>query len=264
MNYDESLFKLDDSIVFLTGANGQLGCELVHALIAFGSKVVAVDLSLDLISNKIKENALDEERILTLECDITNKLEVSNAFRKGKNHFGQITGLVNNAGVSVFEPFMERSEESIDFVMDVNLKGTLFCIQEFLLSKDEDRSGGAIVSIGSHYGFISPDPRIYSDGDRRNSEIYGATKAGVIQMTKYFSVHASAHNVRVNAVSPGGIRSSENPQREEFQKKYNYRCPMGRMAETREIVGAVLYLISPAASYVNGHNLVVDGGFSAW
>ena len=91
--------------------------------------------------------------------------------------------------------------------------------------------GGSIVNIGSHYGAISPDPRIYTDCNRKNSEIYGATKAAVIQMTKYFAVHSAEYNVRTNAVSPGGILDSDNPQGEDFQKNYSFRCPMGKCSK---------------------------------
>ena len=111
---------------------------------------------------------------------------------------------------------------------------------------------------------ISPDPSIYHEDDRKNSEVYGATKAGIIQMTKYFAVHLAEKNIRVNAVSPGGIFNVENPQSAYFVDEYSKRNPMNRMANTGEILGAVLYLASDASSYVTGHNLVVDGGMSCW
>jgi len=182
----------------------------------------------------------------------------------GKESFKQIDGLVNNAGVSVFEPFLERPESSIDLVMGVNLKGTILLTKEFIKFNRKIKNNGSIVNIASHYGLVSPDPRIYTDCDRKNSEIYGATKAGIIQMTKYYSVHAAPYSIRVNAISPGGIRNPDNPQGDDFQKNYNFRCPLGRMAETEEMVGAVIFLLSPAASYITGHNLVVDGGMTSW
>ena len=149
--------------------------------------------------------------------------------------------------------------------MNVNLKGTFFCIQEYLKRRRGNSAlRGSIVNVASHYGVISPDPRIYTDCDRRNSEIYGATKAGIIQMTKYFAVHAVEFGVRVNAISPGGIRNPEDPQGEDFQKHYAFRCPLGRMAETREIVGPVIFLLSPAADYITGQNIIVDGGMTSW
>ena len=97
-----------------------------------------------------------------------------------------------------------------------------------------------------------------------SSEIYGATKAGINQITKYFAVHLSNKNIRVNSISPGGIYNLKNPQDKKFIKKYSSRNPMKRMAKIQEIVGAAIYLASDASTYTNGHNLVVDGGMSSW
>ena len=148
--------------------------------------------------------------------------------------------------------------------MDVNIKGTWLCVQEFIKHRIRHGKEGCIVNIASHYGLVSPDMRIYTDSGRNSSEIYGATKAGILQMTRYFAVHAAKHGIRTNAVSPGGIRNSDNPQGKDFQNNYAYRCPMGRMGENHEMIGAIIFLLSPAASYINGLNLVVDGGFTSW
>ena len=118
--------------------------------------------------------------------------------------------------------------------------------------------------LGSIFGVVSSDFRNYTDCARLGSEVYGATKAGIIQMTKYFSVHLADRNIRVNAVSPGGILNEENPQGEDFQKNYAFRSPMKRMAKSQEMVGAVIYLASQAASYTSGQNIVVDGAMSSW
>ena len=122
----------------------------------------------------------------------------------------------------------------------------------------------SIINISSVYSIISPDPRIYGSNDRNSSEIYGATKAGINQITKYFAVHLSNKNIRVNSISPGGIYNLKNPQDKKFIKKYSSRNPMKRMAKIQEIVGAAVYLASDASTYTNGHNLVVDGGMSSW
>ena len=261
----QNLFNLQGESVVITGAAGQLGSALVGALLNSGLKVAAVDTSLKELEKKSHSMNWDSEEVLLLEADVTQKKQIKLVFDKTQKEFGCINHLVNNAGASVFEPFMEREEESIDMVMDVNLKGTIFCIQEYLKFKQKkSQSRSVIINIASHYGLVSPDPRIYTDCDRKNSEIYGATKAGIIQMTKYFAVHAAEFDVRVNAVSPGGIRNPDNPQGEDFQKNYAFRCPLGRMAETSEMIGPVIFLLSPAANYINGHNMVVDGGFTSW
>jgi NAD(P)-dependent dehydrogenase (short-subunit alcohol dehydrogenase family) len=263
--FPEDIYNLKGENVLVTGAAGQLGSSLVGALLKCGAKVAAVDRSQHDLEEKALAMKWDSKNICLLAADISKQNQIKNAFDTVVKEFGCIHHLVNNAGVSVFEPFLERSEESFDWVMGVNLKGTFFCIQEYIRLKQKNfEARGTIVNIASHYGLISPDPRIYTDCDRKNSEVYGATKAGIIQMTKYFAVHASEFNVRVNAVSPGGIRNPENPQGEDFQKNYSFRCPLGRMAETWEILGPVVFLLSPAANYITGQNIVVDGGMSSW
>lgn len=255
-----------DQVVMISGAAGQLGQTFVNGVIEGGGKVIGLDLSMKGLIKVSKENDWDDEQVCLLEADIRNRDEVIKSFETGIDRFGKISSQINNAGLSVFEPWNERSEEDFDLVMDVNLKGTFNCLQVFLkycISNDLD---GAIVNIASHYGIVSPDPRIYTDCARRSPEIYGASKAGVIQMTKYFAVNApiDGAKVRVNAVAPGGIRNPWDPQGEDFQRLYSDRCPMGRMAELAEILGPVLFLLSPEASYINGHTLVVDGGITAW
>jgi NAD(P)-dependent dehydrogenase (short-subunit alcohol dehydrogenase family) len=260
----DNLFDLKGMNILVTGAAGQVGIEVVSALLALRANVIAVDVDLDKLVDMSKNLGWPNERVQLVKSDISIKSDVVNLFEVLRTTNTVIQGLVNNAGVSCFEPYLERREESIDWVMDVNIKGTLFCIQEFIKHRKEFSLGGAIVNIASHYGLVSPDPRIYTDCDRKNSEIYGATKAGIIQMSKYFAVHAAEYGIRSNTVSPGGIRDPGNSQGEDFLKNYNYRCPMGRMAETHEIVGAIMFLLSPAASYINGQNIVVDGGTTAW
>lgn len=260
----ESFFGLAGKRVIVTGGGGQLGSAMVSGLVAAGANVVAADTSIDAVEQTRGRRNWPADRVVAAACDVTSRADIVAALTLATERFGGVDGLVNNAGVSTFEPFLERPEASIDWVMDVNIKGTILFMQEFVRHCEGTQSGGAIVNVASHYGLVSPDPRIYTDSPRKNSEVYGASKAGVIQMTRYYAVHAAGFGVRVNAVSPGGVRNPDNPQGEDFQKNYSFRCPLGRMAESDEMVGAVIFLLSPAASYVNGHNLVVDGGFTAW
>ena len=254
--YISDIFNIKNKVVLITGATGQLGSIFCEAYLSAGAKVIAWDLH---------KPAKEIDGVTYFEVDITKKNAVETAMYHSFKVFGVIDVLINNAGVSTFEPFENRSEDKLDWVMDVNLKGTFFCIQCFVNEFDKIKSTEAnIINIASFYGVISPDFRLYSHGDRKNSEIYGATKAGVIQMSKYFAVHLADRSIRVNTVSPGGIFNPEQPQTKEFIDKYNFRCPMKRMANAEEIVGAVLYLSCNAASYTTGQNILIDGGMSCW
>jgi|TARA_B100002003_G_C14118139_1_gene537775 gluconate 5-dehydrogenase len=256
-NFLHDIFGLENKTILLTGAVGQLGRVISKGFLDVGAKVIATDLTLD------NTKLINHKNISYLSMDLTSKKSVNIFFEDIKSNHSQIDILINNAGVSTFEPFEERTEESFDWVSDVNLKGTFLCIQEYF-KHQENYKYGNIINIASIYGLISPDPRIYIDSDRKNSEVYGATKAGIIQMTKYFAVHLAQNGIRVNSISPGGIYNPENPQSEHFINEYSKRNPMNRMANSEEILGAVLYLASDASSYVTGHNLVVDGGMSCW
>ena len=256
MNYIEKAFNLKDKNTIVTGATGQLGRAMCLAFKEAGAKVIGVDIN---IQDKPNSN------IEYYKTDITNKKDIYNSFEKIIKKYKTIDILINNAGVSTFESFKERSEDKFDWVMDVNLKGTFFCTQSYVRLFDRYKlKKGSIINIASVYGIISPDFRIYTDCLRINSEVYGATKAGIIQMTRYFAVHLADRNIRVNAVSPGGIYNQDHPQGKDFIKKYSLRCPLKRMADEKEIIGALIYLASDAASYTTGANIIIDGGMSCW
>lgn len=257
MSFLDNLYNLKGKVVVVTGATGQLGRKISNAFVQMGCTTIGIDV-------KVNE-AYKIEGVDYYETDIIDKQGVIDLFEKLVAKYNSLDILVNNAGVSTFAPFEQREEKDIDWVMDVNIKGTFFCIQAFVNLFDEHKfKKGAIVNIGSFYGVVSPDFRLYTDTPRKNSEIYGATKAGVIQMTKYFGVHLADRNIRVNAVSPGGIFNPASPQGPEFLQHYSFRCPMKRMANDDEMIGAVLYLAGDAATYTTGQNITVDGGMTSW
>ena len=256
MCYLEKMYNLKDKVIIVTGACGQLGYRICEAFYNIGSKVIGFDININ--DNKIKG-------VEYYKVNITNQKEINNTFEKIISKYQSIDVIINNAGVSTFEDFEKRPEESFDWVMNVNLKGTFFMIQSYVNIFDKYKlKTGSIVNIGSIFGVVSPDFRNYTDLPRKNSEVYGATKAGVIQMTKYFAVHLADRNIKVNCVSPGGIYNPKNPQGKDFIKNYSFRVPMKRMAEDKEMVGAVLYFAGDMASYTTGQNLVIDGGLTAW
>lgn len=256
MSYLENQYNLKNKVVIVTGACGQLGYRICEAFNNVEARVIGLDINID--NNKV-------DGVEYHKLDIVNKKNIDNLFEKIINKYKTIDIIINNAGVSTFEDFEKRPEESFDWVMDVNLKGTFFMIQSFVNIFDKyNLKKGSIVNIGSIFGVVSPDFRNYTDLPRKNSEVYGATKAAIIQMTKYFAVHLADRNIRVNCVSPGGIYNPKNPQGEDFIKNYSFRVPMKRMAEDWEMVGAILYFASDFASYTTGQNLVIDGGLTSW
>ncbi len=270
----EHFLNLSKKVTLVTGANGQIGLTLINKLLQYKAKVIAIDIKVSNILKLKKNKVISDSELLIVKCDIRNSREIKQAYKKGINKFKFIDSLICNAGTAVFECFSERDNKSLDKVIDVNIKGTFFCIQEFIKNFKKKQKEGTIVNVASHYGLISPDPRIYVDTKRASSEIYGASKAAIIQMTKYFAIHAVDKNIRTNSISPGGVSDDVNELKEGvlqkikqgkgFKLEYSKRCPMKRLATVDEVVNPILFLLSSSSSYINGHNIVVDGGFSVW
>jgi NAD(P)-dependent dehydrogenase (short-subunit alcohol dehydrogenase family) len=232
----------------ITGCEGQLGRVFVSKLKELGYSVIGVD----------RCPCSDNPDVEYFQLDITKKSLVE-TFIKSLN--GPIDVLINNAGVSVFSPFEERSEEELDYVIGVNIKGPLHMTQSVFNYKFKPQMTGCIVNIGSIYGVVAGDMRIYREDDRRTPEIYGASKAAVINLTKYFSCYMAPYNVRVNCISPGGIF---NNQDKHFVEMYSSKVPMKRMGFEHELQSTLEYLISEKSSYLTGQNIIVDGGLTAW
>jgi NAD(P)-dependent dehydrogenase (short-subunit alcohol dehydrogenase family) len=149
--------------------------------------------------------------------------------------------------------------------MAVNLDG-MFNVAQVFGAQMAERSYGSIVQTASIYGLMGPDQRIYEGSEYlgraiNTPAVYTASKAGVIGLTKHLATYWAARGVRVNTLTPGGVESGQN---DTFKQRYGARVPLGRMARADEMVGAMLFLVSDAASYVTGQNIAVDGGLSAW
>ena len=254
-------FRLDGQVALITGAVGQLGRQFSTVLGQAGASVVISDLKgydCQDFSDTIEARGINS---MPLEMDISKPESVRQGFEVIAARLGRLDVLVNNAGIAVFSPFEERTFDEFMRVLTVNVAGTFLCTQAAVRIMKNQPAGGRIINIGSIYGLVSGDPRIYTDCARNTSEVYAASKAAVIQMTRYWAVYLAKYNIRVNAISPGGVF---NQQGADFVKNYSDRTPIGRMAREDELNAALLFLASDASSYVTGHNLVVDGGWTAW
>lgn len=235
-------------IAILTGANGQLGKSYLNTLIKENYYVYAIDLNVDGIETS--------EMVQAIKLDITNEEEVHNFYK----NITKIDVLINNAGIGVFTAFEKRTAKEFMQVMNVNLLGT-FLMSQSAIEIMKKQKYGKIINVGSIYGQVSSDERIYGDSGRNNSEVYSATKAGVIHLTKYMATHFGKYNIQTNCISPGGIF---NKQSNQFVDNYEYKTPMGRMGTPDDLQSALKFLISEENTYVNGQNITVDGGFVAW
>jgi NAD(P)-dependent dehydrogenase (short-subunit alcohol dehydrogenase family) len=266
------LFRLDETIAVVTGACGKLGPIWVEALLGAGARVAALDLPGARRSPHFErvERAADG-RVRVVDCDITSRESIERAATTVGEAFGTPTVLVNNAGIDQppDAPGARHQLESLpveDFrrMVEVNLIGTFQVIQVFGAGMAR-AGGGSIINIGSLYASVSPDPHFYDhipgNAPFIKAPAYGASKAGVINLTKFFATHWAGSGVRVNALSPGGVLARQD---EAFKTKYCARVPLGRMAEPADLTGPLVFLASRASSYVSGHELRVEGGFTAW
>ena len=239
---------LAGAVAVVTGASGRLGPVWIEALEDAGATVVGLDL---------------QEADGVLAADVTDRPALDVALRRIEAEHGTPTVLVNNAGIDQPpDPAAGGAEtlEAFRRTVDVNLAGTFNAIQAFGPAM-VDAGRGSIVNLGSLYATVAPEPRFYDHlPGFVKPAAYAASKAGVLQLTRYFARLWGPHGVRVNAISPGGVIGGQDP---EFLAKYCARVPLGRMAETADLGGPLVFLASDASRYVTGHELRVDGGFTA-
>lgn len=253
--------SLEGKRILVTGASGQLGSEFCQALGTAGAFVIVSDVDDKRGHRQVKN--LREKGIgaAWIRLDVGNPDSVRRAFRKIRRIVPKLDVLVNAAAIAVFTPFEKRTLQDFMEVLKINLGGAFLCTQAALPLLKGNKNGSGIINIASIYGIVSSDPGIYTDCNRMNSEVYSASKAGLIMMTRHLAVHLAPFKIRVNALSPGGVFRGHG---KDFVKRYSKRTPLGRMANASEISDALIYLASDGASYLTGHNLIVDGGLTAW
>ena len=278
MNYlPNSKFDLSGKTALITGAAGLLGFEHAQALLETGCSVVLSDVNqikLDEIAENFKKEFPDS-KIHSEFLDVSDLTSVSKLYEKLKNQKVEIDILINNAAINPLvknDSLIESSRlesysnDQWDIEIKVGLTGAFNCSKIFGADM-ASRNSGNIVNIASDLGIIAPDQRLYKKNNRpQNMQpvkpvSYSVIKHGLIGLTKYLSTYWSDVGVRCNSLSPGGVK---NNQGNEFLGRINNLIPLGRMANKDEYRGAIQFLCSDASSYMNGHNLVIDGGRSVW
>ncbi len=255
-----SYFNLKDKVSIITDAAGLLGQEHCKALHNAGCKVVAIDIN---YKNLKKLNEKIDCDIY--ECDITNKSKILYLKNKILKKYKKVDILINNAAIDypikkknkkiTFENF---SINQLGKEIKVGINGALLMSQIFGSVMVKNRKG-VIINIASDLSVIAPDQKIYSHLKLFKPVSYSIIKHGIIGLTKYLASYWGKYNVRVNALSPGGVK---NKQDKIFQKKIKNLIPLNRMATLDEYHGALIFLCSDSSKYLNGHNLVIDGGRS--
>jgi NAD(P)-dependent dehydrogenase (short-subunit alcohol dehydrogenase family) len=263
-------FDMTGKVAVVTGAAGLLGAKHCEALAEAGAHVVCLDIKLE-DAQELAHQLTHRfgPRCLGVGCDIVQTEQVKSAALTVLGEFGRVDALVNNArsGYATeelvgFEDFDVRVIRR-DFMVQV--EGAVICAQHFGAQMAK-QGNGSIVNICSTYGVVAPDLRIYQEEQVKfgTPVSYSVAKSALIGLTKYLASYWGVQNVRVNLLTPGGIRAEGRRQSDTFLNAYSYRVPLGRMARENEMQGAIVFLCSDASSYMTGANLVVDGGWTAW
>ena len=289
------LFDLTGRVAVVTGGAGLLGAGFCRTLAEAGAHVIIADCNeaaAVALAASLSQRGFQARGVAT---DITSPRSVKQMVDTTLKTFGHLDILVNSAALDPkFDPkhlpdYGERyTPEKLQDVqaaapvtgafedyplevwkqaLDVNLTGAFLCCQaagRTMLAQ----GGGVIVNIASIYGLVGPDQRIYEytardilAGRLYKPVYYSVTKAGVLGLTRYLATYYAGKNIRVNALTPGGVYNEHDPA---FVQAYSARTVLGRMATKDEMNGALLYLVSDASAYMTGANLVVDGGWTAW
>jgi NAD(P)-dependent dehydrogenase (short-subunit alcohol dehydrogenase family) len=243
------MFSLNNKVIVVTGGNGLLGREIVASLKGAGAIVISADINIVTENNE------------NVHIDIANEQSVSKAIKSILSLYGSIDGWVNNAYPRTKDWGNKLENVSISSWrenVDLHLNGYFICCK-YVLEQMKKQGRGSLINMSSIYGFLGPDFSVYEGTEMTMPVAYSAIKGGINNLTRYLASYFGPFQVRVNSISPGGIFDNQS---DKFVHNYNNKVPMRRMGEPKDIVAAVHFLLSNESSYITGHNLVVDGGWS--
>lgn len=272
-------FSLDRKVALITGASGLLGQEHAYALLESGATVILTDVSMGRLENVKKRLSkfFNSEAIILKTMDVTNKDEIIFVSNNLSENGLRVDILINNAAIdpklSKDNKLTESSRlenfelDNWNLQLNVGLTGAFLCSQIFGSKMAADEMGGVILNIASDLSVCSPDQRLYRKDnlDEHMQPVkpisYSVIKTGLIGLTRYLATYWVNQGVRCNALSPGGVFDGQD---DGFVKKLTDRIPLNRMANVDEYRSTLQFLCSDASAYMNGQNIVVDGGRSVW
>lgn len=263
---DRGIFDLSGKVALVTGASRGLGRAIATAMAEYGADVACVGRDMKACEITLEQVRSHGRKALPIKADMTSEDDIKNMVEDAIKEFGRIDILVNNAGTAAgFGKIHEIDTDEWDFNIDVNLRGPFLCMK-YTIPYMLENKGGSIINISSVAGIRAEVPEI-------GTASYGASKAGINNLTRVAAMHYAKDNIRINAIAPGMHRSEigkagkTEEEKREMDKFVDEFCaewiPMGRVAEAEELSGLVLLLASDASSYITGQIICQDGGKTA-
>lgn len=262
MKNNNCIFDLKGKIAVVTGGAGLLGRSMIKAMAESGAKVVLADIDKDSGERSAKKLSGYSLDVVFRHLDIGSKSSVTSLLDFIESEYGRVNIWVNNAYPRTADwgdKFEKISYDSWRKNVDMHLNGYFLCCQKAAERMKKKREG-SIINIASIYGILGPDFSVYKGTQMTSPAAYSAIKGGIVNFTRYLASYYGRYNIRVNCISPGGVFDNQPAA---FVKRYIKKTPLGRMASPEDVAMAAVYLGSNAAAYITGHNLVIDGGWSA-
>ncbi len=265
----EKVFNVSNKVIVLTGSAGRVGSHFSHTLANAGANVILIDKDKKVLKLKKELENKFKVKIFAVVGDITKKQDVKKITDIIQKEFGHVDVLINNAHYVPRThskrdvPLEEFPLELWDLTIRSNLNGLFLMCQEMgkIMIKQKK---GIIINISSIYGITGPDQRIYGKSRLNSPAFYSATKGAMVNLTKYLASSWKDYNIRVNTLTLGGVFDAKLHTNKEFVKNYSNKTIIGRMANTDDFDGALLFLTSDASKYMTGSNVIIDGGWTSW
>lgn len=254
---------LTKKVIVVTGGAGLIGQEFIKTIIQYNGIAIIADINEQIgleVKNKLSKE-LNSDQIDFIKLDITDKNSIQNCIESLNTKYKKIDALINNAyprNKNYGKHFFDV--EHIDFVENIglNLGGYFTTSQQFAIYFKQQGYGN-IINISSIYGVVAPKFEVYDNTHMTMPVEYAAIKSGLLHLTKYMSKYFKGMNIKVNAISPGGIFDNQD---ENFLKQYKKECLNKGMLDKSDLAGTLLYLLSDMSQFVNGQNIIVDDGFT--
>ena len=253
--------RVEQKTILITGATGFIGKHLTRHLVESGAKVIAISRKQENLKN-LKAYVGESNNLITIEKDLLEESAIQEIVETTKALGLKINHIINNARTI---ENLKRNKEGVieekDFIneMKLNVYIPYLLVNTFVKASNKDLK--SVVNMSSMYSIVVPNPKLYREGEMGTPINYGVAKSALNKLTKEMAVQHADIGLRVNAIAFGGVKGKTS---DDFIKRYSNMCPSGNMLEMEEVLGPIDFLISSGSSGINGHVLIVDGGWSLW